>query len=202
MGRNRPGKAFTAITLTLFMFVFTSVALAYETIPYGEISDNVRDMQQALKDQGYFPDTVDGVFGPETLVAICQFQSDHNLYVDGQPGDATLSKLYAGQSDDDDDDDDDSTASTVYHDSGALRYGCRGFRVEQLQQALTDVGYYSGRIDGYYGSRTRAAVRAYQCDYQLSVDGVAGDETWFSLFGNPNPPYNGSQQGTYDNPNG
>jgi len=36
-----------------------------------------------------------------------------------------------------------------------------------------------GPVDGIFGPRTRAAVRAYQSDHGISVDGVVGDRTWW-----------------------
>lgn len=57
---------------------------------------------------------------------------------------------------------------------------------KKLQQALKDVGYgsYLGSagVDGIYGSGTEAAVRAYQTDNKLTVDGIAGDQTLGKLY--------------------
>lgn len=178
--------------LATLLLCLTAPGLAYSVIAYGEISDNVRLMQQALKDKGYFNSEPDGVFGPETLIAICQFQSDQGLTVDGNAGDKTLTALY------DDDGTADATTTKTYvsnNDSGALRYGSHGNRVKQLQSALDRAGYYNGLIDGDFRSVTESAVIAYQRDHYLYVDGVVGSETWTSLFsgaqsspGDPVPP--------------
>jgi len=55
--------------------------------------------------------------------------------------------------------------------------------VKKLQQTLYDNGYTQvGNIDGIYGAKTAAAVRAYQTDNQLQIDGIAGNETLSHLY--------------------
>ena len=49
--------------------------------------------------------------------------------------------------------------------------------VRGVQQALTDLGYDLGRVDGDWGLRTAAAVRRFQADVGLSPDGIVGPET-------------------------
>lgn len=49
--------------------------------------------------------------------------------------------------------------------------------VRRLQQALTQLGYYSGTVDGSFGSGTKAAVTAFQQANSLTVDGIAGSAT-------------------------
>ncbi|MBQ3077341.1 MAG: spore cortex-lytic enzyme [Clostridia bacterium] len=63
----------------------------------------------------------------------------------------------------------------------ALQQGASGEQVRQVQQALRDLGYEVGAVDGVYGSRTRAAVLAFQRDRGLTQDGVAGRETLAAL---------------------
>lgn len=53
-----------------------------------------------------------------------------------------------------------------------------------IQSALSDLnqGYlYSGEVDGYFGSRTFAAVEAFQRDYGLVADGIVGKQTLSQL---------------------
>ncbi len=63
----------------------------------------------------------------------------------------------------------------------SYRRGSSGDTVKQIQQKLSKLGYYTGSIDGIYGSKTEAAVKAYQRDYGLTVDGIAGTNTLASL---------------------
>lgn len=65
--------------------------------------------------------------------------------------------------------------------SVSYRRGSSGDTVKQIQKKLANLGYYTGSIDGIYGSKTEAAVRAYQRDYGLTVDGIAGTNTLASL---------------------
>jgi putative chitinase len=62
-----------------------------------------------------------------------------------------------------------------------LKEGSNGVEVKQLQQALKDAGFDPGGVDGDFGPNTTAAVRAFQQDKGLSVDGVAGQETLAAL---------------------
>ncbi|OEF96041.1 spore cortex-lytic enzyme [Desulfuribacillus alkaliarsenatis] len=62
-----------------------------------------------------------------------------------------------------------------------LRYGAQGNDVTELQTRLNQLGYYTFRITGIYGWRTQAAVRNFQRDYGLVVDGIAGPQTWGAL---------------------
>lgn len=53
----------------------------------------------------------------------------------------------------------------------------------RVQQELKDKGYDPGPVDGRMGPMTRRAVRAFQSDHGLSVDGVVGTNTTGELFG-------------------
>ena len=56
--------------------------------------------------------------------------------------------------------------------------------MKRLQQALLDAGYKQVRVaDGIYGQWTYDAVKAYQKDHGLAVDGIAGKNTQNSLYG-------------------
>lgn len=61
------------------------------------------------------------------------------------------------------------------------KYGSRGDEVTQIQERLTELGYDPGTADGIFGTRTQEAVRAFQQDYGLAVDGIAGENTLRAL---------------------
>lgn len=58
-------------------------------IEYGEVSGRVGDLQQRLKDLGYFVTSVDDAYGGETQQAVFALQKAGGLYRDGVVGDAT-----------------------------------------------------------------------------------------------------------------
>ena len=57
------------------------------------------------------------------------------------------------------------------------RRGSTGSEVRQIQEKLKRWGYYSGSVDGIYGSATEAAVKKFQKANGLTVDGIAGKNT-------------------------
>ena len=63
-----------------------------------------------------------------------------------------------------------------------LSYGSSGEDVKELQKALNNVGF-SLDVDGKFGAKTQSAVKSYQKNSGLSVDGIVGNNTWTSLYG-------------------
>lgn len=61
-----------------------------------------------------------------------------------------------------------------------LSYGSSGEDVKELQKALNNVGF-SLDVDGKFGAKTQSAVKSYQKNRGLSVDGIVGNNTWTSL---------------------
>ncbi len=57
------------------------------------------------------------------------------------------------------------------------KMGSTGSEVTRIQTRLKNWGYYKGSVDGIYGSRTKAAVEAFQRKNGLTVDGIAGPAT-------------------------
>ena len=66
-----------------------------------------------------------------------------------------------------------------------LQTGSTGDEVKKLQSSLKSAGYDVGEAgaDGIYGPATERAVRRYQTDKGLKVDGIAGEQTQGSLLG-------------------
>ncbi|MBM7096277.1 MULTISPECIES: cell wall hydrolase [Alteribacter] len=61
--------------------------------------------------------------------------------------------------------------------SGLLHNGSAGDEVKDVQHVLTQLGYFSSNQTGYYGPQTTEAVRAFQGDFGLLQDGIAGPGT-------------------------
>lgn len=64
---------------------------------------------------------------------------------------------------------------------GLSKYGSTGDEVKQTQQKLKAWGYYSGEVDGIFGSKTLQAVKDFQKANNLSVDGIVGEKTLAAL---------------------
>lgn len=73
---------------------------------------------------------------------------------------------------------------TVSEKKRTLKKGSRGEDVSELQTILTAMGYECGAIDGIFGSKTLAAVKAFQADHNLTKDGIVGSATWGALLNN------------------
>lgn len=54
-------------------------------------------------------------------------------------------------------------------------------QIRTMQTKLKRWGYYTGSVDGIYGSKTRAAVRSFQKKNGLAVDGIVGPKTLAAL---------------------
>ena len=78
------------------------------------------------------------------------------------------------------------------------KYGSRGSEVTQIQTKLKRWGYYSGSVDGIYGSQTVSAVKKFQKKNGLTVDGIAGKNT-LAAMGIYNSSNSSSSSGTSSN---
>ena len=132
----------------------------------GATGSAVKDLQTKLKKLGFYNAYVDGSYGDTTVAAVKAFQKKYNLTADGVAGSETLKKLDSAYKNADSDKDD-----------GSLRKGATGSAVKDLQTKLKKLGFYNASIDGDYGDTTVAAVKAFQKKYNLTADGVAGNET-------------------------
>ncbi|QRN99508.1 peptidoglycan-binding protein [Archangium violaceum] len=64
-----------------------------------------------------------------------------------------------------------------------LKLGSSGASVKTLQQALAKAGFSPGAVDGQFGPKTAAAVKAFQSAKGLVADGIVGPKTWARLNG-------------------
>ncbi len=66
-------------------------------------------------------------------------------------------------------------------DAATYKQGSTGSVVTQIQQKLRNWGYYTGNVDGVYGSKTVAAVKYFQRTNGLTADGKCGPKTLAAL---------------------
>lgn len=50
-----------------------------------------------------------------------------------------------------------------------------------MQTKLKSLGYYTGKVDGIYGTGTQSAVKKFQKNCGITVDGIAGPKTLLYL---------------------
>ncbi|HVL55638.1 MAG TPA: peptidoglycan-binding domain-containing protein, partial [Burkholderiaceae bacterium] len=136
---------------------------------------SVRMIQHALMQGGYRIDAADGVWGPQTVQALREFQRVRGLNPSGQPDADTLAALgipgAAGGP---------ATAAAQPAASVAGSDLSPG-AVRTLQRALNDRGYDAGAVDGVWGDRTAAALRQFQRENQLAVSGRPDARTLAAL---------------------
>lgn len=130
-----------------------------------ENSGNEVSKIQSWLNSNYDSDiVVDGIYGSQTMKAIIKAlqielnrQFNAGLAVDGIFGNATRSAVRN------------------------IKIGCKGNITQILQAMLICNGYYSNGFDGIFGAGTENAVKQYQRDNGLTVDGIAGKATFSCL---------------------
>ncbi len=153
------------------------------TLRSGDSGDDVKNVQTRLKALGYYTGTVDGKYGSGTVAAIVTFQTQNGLKADGAAGSGTYSVLFSDSAKEYTKTETAApTATPAATPSRTLRSGDTGDDVKSLQTQLKSLGYYTGTVDGKYGSGTVSAVVAFQKNNNLTMDGVAGSGTYKVLY--------------------
>ena len=117
---------------------------------------NVRKIQFLLRHRGQKLG-VDGIFGPETDDRVRQFQKSSQLSVDGIVGTGTWGKLIV-----------------------QIKRPSKGDAVRAVQSQFRFL-----TVDGDFGNKTDAAVRGFQNQSGIDVDGIVGPNTWRALTLSP-----------------
>lgn len=144
----------------------------YPTIRSGSRGNFVRILQYLINFYGANL-SVDGVFGGGTQRAVQEFQRQNNLTADGIVGRNTWNKLL-----------------NLNPSSEVLRRGSESSAVMFLQRLLLSYLYPITNLDGDFGPETERAVRSFQSENGLSVDGIVGRNTWQALFNSVGRPQN------------
>ncbi len=86
-------KKIIKFSLSFLVILSVCATSAFALSKIGSRGEEVKKIQTALRDKGYFNSNIDGIFGTITKKAIERFQSDYGLTVDGIAGKNTLKAL-------------------------------------------------------------------------------------------------------------
>jgi peptidoglycan hydrolase-like protein with peptidoglycan-binding domain len=127
----------------------------------GRMPDIVRAIQAALAQRGYEPGVADGVVGLATRAAILAYEHDQGLPLTAEPAEHLLLHLQG--------------RPLALPPSARANRPSRTPHLEALvrtvQQSLSGLGYFSGKIDGIGGEETTRAIREYEMDHGLVPTG-------------------------------
>lgn len=179
-------------------------AAEYRPLRLGCVGEDVRQTQIRLMALGYYTGKISGRYLPATQEAIRLFQTANALPITGEADVQTLERLFSGDAISRDSSaaatptpsptpgmhlSDETTTPTPAPTVAfvkKLQYNkSKGEEVKLVQTRLTELGYYSGNISGNFLGHTRNAVKAFQQQNALSVDGIVGENTWNVLFNDP-----------------
>lgn len=150
-----------------------------KTCSPGDKGDNVKNVQKRLKELGYYSGSIDGDYGNGTKTAVINFQKKNGLKSNGYVNSSTLSKLNSSSAKKAGSSSDSSSGSSG--SSGTCSPGDTGDKVKKVQKRLKALGYYSGSVDGDYGNGTKIAVKEFQKNNGLSVNGNVNSSTLSKL---------------------
>lgn len=140
-----------------------------------------------LNKAGFNVGSVDGKYGSKTEIAVQAFQKKVGISADGIAGKETYNKLKNYSSN--------SSVHSPSWTGQTLKEGSSGQAVKDLQNLLNKLGYKLS-ADGVYGNKTEEAIKSFQKQRGLKVDGIAGSQT-FSYLKNavsePKVVYNDSR---------
>jgi hypothetical protein len=127
----------------------------------GDESPFVEILQHLLRARGFGLE-VDGVFGAVTEQAVRQFQGNQGIAVDGIVGPVTWSRLFI-----------------------TVRRGSTGEAVKGVQVRMNLRQADPIAVDGDFGPLTEQAVREFQGDQGIEIDGIVGPITWQRCVSEP-----------------
>lgn len=152
----------------------------------GSRGQAVTDLQNMLAAEGLYTYTIDGIYGSRTAQAVRQYQQKNGLQVDGIVGPETWGRLNQPVKEskpinENKKEEKKGTSKQSEHAPAVVKLGSRGAAVTELQNLLNAAGVFPYAVDGIFGSQTLSAVKNFQLQQGLTVDGVVGTKTWAKL---------------------
>ena len=160
-----------AVTRERFMAAF-STRYQGKSLQAGDAGDEVKRLQAALSETGFYSHPSDGEFGEGTRRAVAEYQRANGLEATGIADSSTLLRLYEGQ----------SITREEYEQSCCAEKGDSGARVKNIQDRLNQLGYFVGETTGTYGENTQSAVAEFQKNNGLEATGSVDYATYEALF--------------------
>ncbi|WIT26040.1 hypothetical protein [Bacillus phage SPO1L2] len=146
----------------------------------GDNSSAVKTMQEKLNAAGFSVGKADGIFGAKTESALKAFQKAVGISADGLYGPASKSKLEAYKKPSNPK----KSKGTITLPKGVVSSGSSHADIKNVQTATSALYFYPNKgardngIDGYWGPKTKDAIRRYQSTKSgLVSDGIYGPAT-------------------------
>jgi peptidoglycan hydrolase-like protein with peptidoglycan-binding domain len=153
--------------------MLTAPAMAQNPAPLAYIQplsqQSVQDVQNRLRQAGFYSGRIDGIWGADSQAALERFQQSHQLQVTGQLNQATAATLGL----------DPNALVVASAPTPALPPSdqLRPASVRAVQARLRALGFYGGPIDGVWGEGTQVAIENFQRGRGLQPDGQLGPAT-------------------------
>ena len=162
-GEPGGGRFLTARSTTGTLTVVADLTIALE-----ELRDRVAprlvgfiaDIQTALTELGYYSGPIDGQENDEFRAAVAAFQTDNGLEATGTLDAATIAAIQAALGE--------NPILTA--------------TITEVQQLLTELGYYTGPIDGVFSDELSNAIKAFQTDLGVEPTGILDAATLQAIY--------------------
>ena len=120
----------------------------------------VADIQTALTELGYYTGPIDGQMNDEFMAAVAAFQTDNGLEPTGELDAATIAAIQEALAD--------NPILTA--------------TITEVQQLLTELGYYAGPVDGLWSEALSDAIKAFQTDLGVEPTGILDAATLQAIY--------------------
>lgn len=121
----------------------------------------IGDVQVALTELGYYSGPIDGQQSEEFAAAVAAFQTDAGLEATGELDAATIAAI---------------------QEALAERGLVLSASIQEVQQLLTELGYYTGPIDGRWSDELSAVIAAFQTDLGVEPTGILDAATLRAIY--------------------